>query len=181
MSSMNEPYGDEPSCRKADYFARWVDDSVAQLVKKAVLSPEYMKSAWRSEVEYQKAFGITPEELLVESLQPRAHKLPALAGCHVFPIFPGPAASYAPPPPSHVLVGLFQYLQPNCLPGHNVAAALDFPSHRTPPPSRAQKSRTCIILHAQSANPGILPPLPSSWGLHPHSQAKGSPRLASTA
>ena len=81
------------ACRKADYFARWVDENVSQLVKRAVLSPDYMKGAWKREVEYQKAFGITPEELLVQSLEPGSHKLPAMAGCHVFPIFPGPAAS----------------------------------------------------------------------------------------
>jgi predicted acylesterase/phospholipase RssA len=85
-----------PPFKKADYFARWVDENVSQLVKRAVLSPDYMKGAWKREVEYQKAFGITPEELLVQSLEPGSHKLPAMAGCHVFPIFPGPAASYSP-------------------------------------------------------------------------------------
>ena len=79
--------------RKGDFWGRWIDDNVSNIVKKAVLSPKYMKDAWTRELEYQKAFGITPEELLAKGLEPGHHKLPGMAGCHVFPIFPGPAAS----------------------------------------------------------------------------------------
>lgn len=66
---------------------------MSNIVKKAVLSPGYMKQAWARDMEYQRAFGITAEELLSKGLESGHHRLPAMAGCHVFPIYPGPAAS----------------------------------------------------------------------------------------
>ena len=75
-------------------MAKLVDDAVASLVKKAVLTPEYMKQAWAAELEYARAFGATTDEVLLQALKPGSHNLPVLAGCHVFPIFPGAAAMY---------------------------------------------------------------------------------------
>ena len=63
------------------------------VIKRAVLSPEYMKPAWVREAEFQKAWGVSAEELLAQALDPAAHLLPAMAGTHVFPVFPGSAAS----------------------------------------------------------------------------------------
>ena len=81
------------TCRKGDYMGRLIDEAVSGLVIKAVLSPDWMREAWLKELQYQKSFGITAEELLVQSLESESHKLPGLEGVHVFPVFPGPASS----------------------------------------------------------------------------------------
>lgn len=74
-------------------MGRWIDDAVSRLVIRAVLSPDYMKDAWVKEMQYARSFGVTSEELLVQSLEPESHLLPGMEGVHIFPVFPGPAAS----------------------------------------------------------------------------------------
>ena len=63
--------------RRDDRVGRMVDDAMEAIVKRAVLSPSWMKAAWSQEVENLKAFGATPEELLVEV---RSHLPPTNRG-----------------------------------------------------------------------------------------------------
>lgn len=76
-------------------MGKLIDDSVTEIVKRAVMNPSYMRAAWAREKEYNRAFGCTADELLVQAMLPGSHLLPAFAGTHIFPVFPGPAASYA--------------------------------------------------------------------------------------
>ena len=68
-------------------------------MKKAVMSPEYMKPVWRREVELVASFGLSDFEMLGLGLEDRgaaAATRPEFGGALLYPVFPGPAASYAP-------------------------------------------------------------------------------------
>lgn len=72
---------------------------VERVVKKAVMSPEYMKPVWRREVELVASFGLANFEMLQLGLADRgtaAATRPEFGGTLLYPVFPGPAASYAP-------------------------------------------------------------------------------------
>jgi hypothetical protein len=72
--------------------ARVLDSLVSDLVKRLVLTPEYMRAAWLREVENGLLFGLTTDEMLLSGLQPGSHALPHFGGAHVYPLFPGDAA-----------------------------------------------------------------------------------------
>ncbi len=61
-------------------------------VKKAVLSPAYMRPAWQREVAVMVEEGLTADEMLLLSLEEGADQLPFFAGSHVYPVYPGPGA-----------------------------------------------------------------------------------------
>jgi hypothetical protein len=82
------------ACRH--FVARALDDLVTGIVKSAVMSPEHMKPVWRRESEFAQAFGMTPDEMVLHALKEGHHELSVFAGSHMFPIIPGPRASYAP-------------------------------------------------------------------------------------
>ena len=72
---------------------------VERVVKKAVMSPEYMKPVWRREVELVASFGLADFEMLQLGLERRgaaARSRPEFGGALLYPVFPGPAAQYAP-------------------------------------------------------------------------------------
>jgi len=72
---------------------------VERVVKKAVMSPEYMKPVWRREVELVASFGLADFEMLQLGLEDRgaaARTRPEFGGALLYPVFPGPAAQYAP-------------------------------------------------------------------------------------
>jgi hypothetical protein len=72
---------------------------VERVVKRAVMSPEYMKPVWRREVELVASFGLADFEMLQLGLADRgaaAAMRPEFGGALLYPVFPGPAASYAP-------------------------------------------------------------------------------------
>ncbi|KAK9806904.1 hypothetical protein WJX72_006985 [[Myrmecia] bisecta] len=71
-------------------------DVITAAVKRAVLSPDYMKAAWQRELDMLAADGLSTDEMLLMSLDEGSEKLPFFAGTHVYPIFPGDAARYAP-------------------------------------------------------------------------------------
>ena len=61
-------------------------------IKRAVLSPSYMKEAWQKELETIAEDGLTPDEMLVMGLEDGSEKMPFFSGCSVYPIFPGAAS-----------------------------------------------------------------------------------------
>ena len=61
-------------------------------IKRAVLTPAYMKEAWQKELETIAEDGLSPDEMLVMGLEEGSETMPFFAGCHVYPIFPGAAA-----------------------------------------------------------------------------------------
>lgn len=61
-------------------------------IKRAVLSPSYMKEAWQKELETIAEDGLTPDEMLVMALEDNSEKMPFFSGCSVYPIFPGAAS-----------------------------------------------------------------------------------------
>ncbi|KAK9794392.1 hypothetical protein WJX73_007160 [Symbiochloris irregularis] len=73
-----------------------LDDFMANLVKKAVLSPAYMKAAWQRELENLKSFGLTTDQMVLASLDPEAHQLAFLAGSHSYPVIPGANTGFSP-------------------------------------------------------------------------------------
>ncbi len=75
-----------------------IDDVISAVVKTAVMSPDHMKPLWKREVEFAAGFGMTPDEMVLHALKEGHHELAVFAGTHMFPIIPGPNASYAPHP-----------------------------------------------------------------------------------
>ncbi|KAK9856443.1 hypothetical protein WJX84_002513 [Apatococcus fuscideae] len=73
-----------------------VSDVFTGAVKRAVLNPAYMNQAWARELEMLAEDGLTSDEMLLLGLEDGSEKLPFFSGCHVYPIFPGESASYAP-------------------------------------------------------------------------------------
>lgn len=65
-------------------------------IKRAVLSPSYMKEAWQKELETIAEDGLTPDEMLVMALEEGSERMPFFSGCSVYPIFPGAASKFAP-------------------------------------------------------------------------------------
>jgi predicted patatin/cPLA2 family phospholipase len=81
----------------AGRVARLVDGVVSRVVKRAVMSPPYMKPVWRREVEYLAAFGLNDFEMLQLALDHvAAASRPEFGGAALYPVFPGPAAQYSP-------------------------------------------------------------------------------------
>jgi hypothetical protein len=77
--------------------ARLVDGVVSRVVKRAVMSPPYMKPVWAREVEYVAAFGLNDFEMLQLALDaPAAAARPEFGGAALYPVFPGPAAQFSP-------------------------------------------------------------------------------------
>ncbi|KAK9825984.1 hypothetical protein WJX74_003239 [Apatococcus lobatus] len=73
-----------------------VADVFTGAVKRAVLNPAYMNQAWARELEMLAEDGLTSDEMLLLGLENDSEKLPFFSGCHVYPLFPGESASYAP-------------------------------------------------------------------------------------
>ncbi|KAK9839773.1 hypothetical protein WJX81_000473 [Elliptochloris bilobata] len=88
-------------CTRPPYMpgrlTKMVDDLMTTTIKRAVMSPEYMRAAWVQEAENVEAFGATVEDMLIAALHPESHARPYFAGTHVFPAFPGAAASFIRP------------------------------------------------------------------------------------
>jgi len=77
--------------------ARLVDGVLSRVVKRAVMSPPYMRPVWRREVEYLAAFGLNDFEMLQLALDPAAAAArPEFGGAALYPIFPGPPSQYSP-------------------------------------------------------------------------------------
>lgn len=73
-----------------------LEDAMEAAIKKAILSPDYMIPAWKAEMEYYLKDGLTQDDMLLRSFDEGAHELPWFSGTHVFPLYPGPAASFSP-------------------------------------------------------------------------------------
>ena len=81
----------------AGRVARLVDGVLSRVVKRAVMSPPYMKPVWAREVEYVAAFGLNDFEMMQLALDhPAAAVRPEFGGASLYPIFPGPASQYSP-------------------------------------------------------------------------------------
>ena len=78
-------------------MAKLMDGLVSDLVKRFVLTPEYMRAAWMREVENSLIYGMTTDEMLVAGLAPGSHALPHFGGTHCYPLFPGDAAQCVHP------------------------------------------------------------------------------------
>ena len=77
--------------------ARIVGGVVERVVKRAVMSPDYMKPVWRREVELVSSFGLGDFDMLQLGLDRHAASArPEFGGAHLYPIFPGAGAAYAP-------------------------------------------------------------------------------------
>ena len=72
------------------WLGQMKEEVVSGLVKRAVLSPSYMKTAWARELENLRAFGLTTDQMLVASLDPTSRDCAFLAGSFNLPIIPGP-------------------------------------------------------------------------------------------
>ena len=70
------------------------EDLLANVVKRAVLSPGYMKAAWARELENLRDFGLTTDQMMMASLDPTSSQLAFLAGSYNYPVIPGPASRY---------------------------------------------------------------------------------------
>lgn len=73
-----------------------LEAAIETAIKRAILSPEYMVPAWKAEMEYMAKDGLTQDDMLLRSTEDDAHTLPWFAGTHVFPLYPGPPASFSP-------------------------------------------------------------------------------------
>lgn len=73
-----------------------LEDVLGGAIKRAVLSPTYMRDAWRREMEIITAEGCTQDAQLLMGLKPEAHTLPFFSGGHVCPLYPGEPARFAP-------------------------------------------------------------------------------------
>lgn len=68
-------------------------DALETAIKKAVMSPDYMKPAWQAEVDALMADGLNQDEMLLRSLDEDADSLPWFAGAAVYPLYPDPSGS----------------------------------------------------------------------------------------
>lgn len=68
-------------------------DAMEAAVKRAVMSPQYMKPAWKAELEALMADGLSQDEMLLRSLDDDADELPWFAGSAVYPVYPHPSGS----------------------------------------------------------------------------------------
>lgn len=76
-----------------------IDEALENVVKRALLSPDYMVPAWRAEAEALLLDGLSQDHQLLEAIDERIadpSSRPWFAGAHVYPIYPGPAAAFAP-------------------------------------------------------------------------------------
>ncbi len=73
-----------------------LEDVLGGAVKRAVLSPDYMRPAWRREMHVIQEEGCTQDAQLLQGLQAGSHVLPYFNGGHVCPLYPGAAAKFAP-------------------------------------------------------------------------------------
>lgn len=73
-----------------------LEDVLGSAIKRAVLSPAYMRDAWRREMQTISEEGCTQDAQLLMGLQPDSHTLPFFSGGHVCPLYPGEAARFAP-------------------------------------------------------------------------------------
>ena len=64
-----------------------LDIAMTAVVKRAVMSPEYMAEAWKMEMEYLAKEG-SEDDMLVKSFEDDAFSLPWFGGSHVYPIYP---------------------------------------------------------------------------------------------
>lgn len=69
-----------------------LEDAMEAAIKRAVLSPDYMRPAWQAEVDYLAADGISQDDMLLRALEEGAHEQTWFAGSHVYPVYPGPAS-----------------------------------------------------------------------------------------
>lgn len=81
-----------PPTRKS-YLNQAITYAMETVVKKAVLSPEYMVPAWHAELEAMMKDGVHHDDMLLKSLDDDAHELPWFAGSHVYPVYPKAGAS----------------------------------------------------------------------------------------
>lgn len=65
------------------------EDMLSELVKRAVLSPSYMKAAWARELENLQSFGLTTDQMMMASLSPTSNSQAFLAGSFNYPVIPG--------------------------------------------------------------------------------------------
>lgn len=86
-----------PAPERKSYLDQALSDAVEAVVKRAVMSPEYMVPAWRAEVECLVKDGMSQDEMLLRAFDDDAHQLPWFAGTHVYPVYPS-AAGTTPSP-----------------------------------------------------------------------------------
>ncbi|DBB06018.1 TPA: hypothetical protein ACH3X3_009994 [Trebouxia sp. C0006] len=77
---------------KGNRIRKAVTNIFFDAIKRAVMSPSYMKEAWQKELEMIAEDGLTPDEMLVLGLEEGSDQMPFFFGCNVYPIFPGPAS-----------------------------------------------------------------------------------------
>mmetsp|Transcript_35026 Transcript_35026/g.99283 ORF Transcript_35026/g.99283 Transcript_35026/m.99283 type:complete len:410 (-) Transcript_35026:153-1382(-) len=66
------------------------------LVRKAVLSPPYMKPAWTTRFAQENLRGMSVDDILFKSMDEGSLEAPGWGTGHVYPVYPGPAAAFAP-------------------------------------------------------------------------------------
>ncbi|KAI7840064.1 hypothetical protein COHA_006195 [Chlorella ohadii] len=72
-------------------------DAVEVAIKRAVLSPDYMRPAWKAELEQLARDGLAQDDQLLQALtHPAPYELPWFAGAHVYPLYPGSASNFSP-------------------------------------------------------------------------------------
>ncbi|KAA6416561.1 MAG: patatin-like phospholipase [Trebouxia sp. A1-2] len=81
---------------KGNRIRKAVTNIFFDAIKRAVMSPSYMKEAWQKELEMIAEDGLTPDEMLVLGLEEGSHQMPFFSGCNVYPIFPGAASKFPP-------------------------------------------------------------------------------------
>lgn len=89
--STHSATSDDVGCR-GNRIRKAVTNIFFDAIKRAVLSPSYMKEAWQKELETIAEDGLTPDEMLVMGLEDGSEKMPFFSGCSVYPIFPGAAS-----------------------------------------------------------------------------------------
>jgi len=86
-----------PAPARRSYLDQALSDAVEGVIKRAVMSPDYMVPAWQAEVESLVKDGMSQDEMLLRSLDEDAHEFPWFAGTHVYPVYPSAsAASFSP-------------------------------------------------------------------------------------
>mmetsp|Transcript_33901 Transcript_33901/g.84983 ORF Transcript_33901/g.84983 Transcript_33901/m.84983 type:complete len:458 (+) Transcript_33901:334-1707(+) len=73
-----------------------LNSTLAEVVRKAVLSPAYMKPAWETRFEQEITLGMSVDDILFASMDEGGPTLPIYSDSHMYSLLPGPAAALAP-------------------------------------------------------------------------------------
>lgn len=87
----------DPQLRPTNPLTAPLKRYAVELVRKAVLSPPYMRTAWSARLEQESVLGMSVDEMLLLSMEESMDELPVGGrGGHIYPLYPGPLAAFAP-------------------------------------------------------------------------------------